>query len=95
MIYSRGGSQVRFTRMGKPEDAALEGRSPDRHDRERCAAGQWMVGTINFGDGWESGERLFDLALLRADGGSIEIRDAAIAAGNTILAQQLASMKTD
>lgn len=84
MIYGRMGGQVRLVRMATPADAKLENRKPDGQDRERCEIGYLMVGRFVREDGTESEDRLFDLALLKADGGWKEIKAAAQAAGNTV-----------
>ncbi len=84
MLYRMGG-QVRLIRMATPADAKLENRKPDKQDRERCKIGYLMVGRFIHEDGTESEDRLFDLALLRADGAIHEIHEAARAAGNTIV----------
>lgn len=87
MIYGRMGGVVRLLRMAKPADAKLDNRKPDKQDRERCKIGYLMVGRFVHEDGSESEDRLFDLALLRATDGWVEICKAAIAAGNTILGE--------
>ena len=85
MIYGRMGGKVKFLRMATPEDAKLENRKPDDQDRERCSIGYLMVGRFVHDDGTESEDRLFELAYLKADGGWKEIKEAAVAAGNTII----------
>jgi hypothetical protein len=82
MIYGRMGGIVRLIRVGTAKDAALDRRTPDNYDRERAKIGYLMVGRFVREDGTESEDRLFDLALLRADNGWDEIKQAAIAAGN-------------
>ena len=86
MLYGRMGGQVKLIRMATPADAKLENRKPDAQDRERCKIGYLMVGRFINEDGTESADRLFDLAMLKADGGWVEIDQAAIDAGNTIIA---------
>lgn len=85
MIYGRMGGQVKLLRMATPEDASLDNRKPDAQDRERCAIGYLMVGRFVHEDGTESEDRLFDLAMLKADGAIHEIHEAAKAAGNTVI----------
>ena len=85
MIYGRLGGQVRFIRMATPADARLENRKPDKQDIERCEVGYLMIGRFIRPDGTESEDRLFDMAMLRADGGIREILQAAREAGNTIV----------
>jgi hypothetical protein len=86
MIYTRFGSPVRFTRLGTAADCVLDGRKkPDNHDRKRAARGCYMVGDLLDDKEATTKERLFDVGMLRADGGWKEIEDAAIAAGNTLI----------
>lgn len=83
MVVDRFGSQIKLLRMATPKDASLENRKPDKQDRDRCKIGYLMVGRFIREDGTESDDRLYDLAMLRADGGVHEINAAARAAGNT------------
>lgn len=76
MIYGRGGIPVTIKRRAVLDDVRkLEGRRPDKQDREALEQGSYFV--VDFGYGQE--ERLYHLAFLRADDGFREI-SAAIAA---------------
>lgn len=69
MIYGRTGNKVTIQRMAKLEDVkALEGRKPDKQDREAIANESYVV--VSDDDGKL---RLYHLAFLRADNGAVEI----------------------
>lgn len=75
-IYGRVGQRVTIKRMGTLEDVRqLDQRRPDKIDREAIRNGSYVVVL----DG--SLERLYHLAFLRADGGSLEITKAIEALG--------------
>ena len=68
-IYGRGGGVVTIVRMAALADVKkLDGRKPDKQDREALANGSYVV--VRFEDGTE---RLYHQAYLRADGGGREI----------------------
>jgi hypothetical protein len=72
MIYGRFGQPVQIKRVARINDIKrLENRAPDERDRTALALGSYVVVTDN------EKERLYHIAYLRADGGSLEI-DAAI-----------------
>lgn len=64
---------VTIERMAKLEDIKrLDGRKPDKVDREAIKLGSYVV--IKEGDGRNAGEeRLYHIGRLRADGGWTEI----------------------
>jgi len=74
MIYGRFGNPVTIKRRGTLDDVRkLDGRKPDKQDREALALGSYVVVEC------DGKERLYHLAFLRADGGIREI-DAAMEA---------------
>lgn len=78
MIYGRGGIPITIRRLGTLDDVKrLDGRKPDKIDRDAVKHGSYVVATWN--DDPEK-ERLYHLAFLRADGGSLEISAAIEAA---------------
>lgn len=74
-IYGRSGEPVTIVRWGTLEDVQkLDGRKPDKTDREAIAHDSYLV--VRFADGKE---QLYHQAYLRADGAAQEIaavRDA-------------------
>ena len=71
-IYGRTGDVVTVIRRGKLDDVQkLEGRKPDKKDREAVKNDGFVV--VRHEDGKEA---LYHLAFLRADGGSLEISEA-------------------
>lgn len=71
-IYARFGDEVTVVRYGTVDDVVkLDGRKPDKQDREAVANRSYVV--VRFVDGKE---RLYHQAFLRADGGSLEITGA-------------------
>lgn len=71
MIYGRFGEVVTIKRVGSLEDVQkLEGRKPDKQDREFVASMSYVVVDD------DGKERLYHRAFLRADGGSSEIAEA-------------------
>lgn len=81
MIYTRWGSKIVFTRHITTTDEVeqVENRKSDSHDVERLEVDAYMAGRLFEID---EKERLFDLSLVRADGGWQEVR-AAIEAVST------------
>lgn len=79
MIYSRFGEEVTLVRpvTTMAEVQKLDKRSSDLHDVQRIEYGMYVVGILKGDDV----ERLFDLGMLRADGGIQEINEAARAVG--------------
>lgn len=79
MIYSRFGTQVRLTRpiTTTAEVQKLDKRSTDTQDLQRLEYGMYAAVVY---DGEET-EHLFDLGMLRAEGGIREINEAARAVG--------------
>ena len=75
MIYGRTGQVVTIKRIAILDDVRrLDHRAPDKVDRSAIRSGSYVVVD-------DSGyERLYHQAYLRADGGSLEIADAIIAA---------------
>lgn len=70
-IYGRTGDVVTIVRRAVIADVkALEGRTPDKQDREALKNDSYVV--VRNEDGKK---RLYHLAYLRADGGSREITD--------------------
>lgn len=77
MIYGRFGDAVTIVRVGTLEDVTkLDGRKPDKHDRENVKNGGYVV--VRFADGTE---QLYHQAFLRADEGQQEISRAIEAIG--------------
>ena len=79
-IYTRHfGLPVKLTRpiTTEREVERIEGRDADEHDRRRLSYGMYAAGKIEGDDT----ERMFDLGMLRADGGISEINTAARAVG--------------
>lgn len=73
MIYGRFGNPVTIRRLAILEDVKLlDKRTPDKADRQAIKQGSYVVICEN--DTHEL--RLYHLAYLRADGGSLEIADA-------------------
>jgi len=72
MIYGRFGEECEIVRKATLADVRkLDNRKPDAQDKEALKNGSYVV--IRFpGDV----ERLYHLAFLRADGGSLEISEA-------------------
>lgn len=75
MIYGRSGQTVTITRLAVIADVErLNGNLPDNQDRRAVKSGSYVI--ID-----DAGvERLYHLAHLRADNGSLEIADAILAA---------------
>lgn len=72
MIYGRFGDSVTIARVGTLDDVQrLDGRKPDKTDRDAVANGSYVVVRCEDGD-----ELLYHQAFLRADGGSREITAA-------------------
>jgi hypothetical protein len=72
MIYGRFGDVVTIVRVGTLEDVSkLDGRKPDKQDRENVKNGGYVV--VRFDDG---SEQLCHQAFLRADEGQREISRA-------------------
>lgn len=83
MIYGRFGDPVRILRTAVLEDVKrLEGRRPDRQDREAIKNGSYVVvaGADVPGQRGDPAERLYHQAFLRADRGAVEIGEAIEAA---------------
>ncbi len=80
MIYGRFGDVVELVRWAVLEDVqALDGRRPDRRDREAIANDSYLVVRYVGDSKKHSKEHLYHQAFLRADGGAAEIarvRDA-------------------
>lgn len=73
MIYGRFGGEVELVRVGTLDDVrSLDGRKPDKQDREAIDNGSYVV--VRRRD--DGKEQLYHLAYLRADGGSLEISAA-------------------
>jgi hypothetical protein len=71
-IYGRFGDEVKIVRMGTLDDIRrLDGRKPDKHDREALRSKSYVV--VRHGDGKE---QLYHQAFLLADEGSREISRA-------------------
>lgn len=70
MIYGRFGNQVVIQRLAVLGDVKrLEGRKPDKQDREALENDSYVIVTeVDTGT-----ERLYHQAFLRADSGSVEI----------------------
>ena len=79
-VYSRFGSVVKLVRpvTTRTEVAVIEDRDWDDHDEERLKLGMYAAGYL---EDDPDNERLFDLALLRADDGIREINAEAKAIG--------------
>jgi hypothetical protein len=72
VIYGRFGEEITIMRMAVLADVRrLEGRRPDKQDREAVKHGCYVV--CRDGDGLE---RLYHQAFMRADEGSVEIQRA-------------------
>lgn len=72
MIYGRGGDLITIVRVGTLQDVQkLDGRKPDKTDREAVKNGSYVVVRFEGGE-----ERLYHQAFIRADGGSLEITRA-------------------
>lgn len=79
MIYGRWGQVVTIVRRAVLADVqALDGRKPDKQDRDALRAGSYVVVKD------DGKERLYHQCYLRADGGSLEIADAIIAAEKAV-----------
>lgn len=73
MIYGRFGNPVTIVRRARLADVkALDGRTPDKQDREALKNRSYVV----VRDVESGQERLYHLAYLRADGASREITEA-------------------
>jgi hypothetical protein len=73
MIYGRFGNEVRVQRYAVLADVQrIDGRKPDKQDREAIKTGSYVIVT----DADSGKERLYHQAFLRADRGSIEIKEA-------------------
>lgn len=84
-IYSRFGSEVEFIRLAAPEDVkAIEKRKSDKHDRDRIALGCYIVGRFIDNSIAKDDLRIFDIGMLKADGGWKEIHDRAVAVGSPL-----------
>jgi len=71
MIFGRCGQPVTILRLAQLGDIVrLEGRRPDKQDREALKAGSYVV----VDDAGK--DRLYHHAYLRADRGSVEIGEA-------------------
>lgn len=71
-IYERFGEPCTIVRVGTLDDVhKLDGRKPDKTDREAVKCGSYVV--VRFEGG---AERLYHQAFLRADGGAREIGEA-------------------
>lgn len=69
MVYGRFGNRVTILRLAKIEDVAkLEGRKPDKRDREAIANDSYVIVTDE-----DSQRQIYHQAFLRADGGAREI----------------------
>lgn len=76
MIYGRVGRRVIIQRLAKLEDVQpLDGRKPDKQDRERIKINCLVVVTDTMLQEETGGDalRLYDIAFLRADDGAREI----------------------
>ncbi len=70
-IYGRFGDKVKIVRIGTLEDVKkLDGRKPDKQDREAVKTGSYVV--VEQDDGRK---RLYHLAYIRADNGAREVSD--------------------
>lgn len=73
MIYGRSGEPCTIVRVGTLADVrTLDNRKPDKTDRAAVESGSYVV--VRFVD--DDTERLYHLAFLRADGGSLEVTRA-------------------
>lgn len=71
-IYGRSGEPVTIVRLGTLDDIKkLDGRKPDKTDRDAIANGSYLV--VRFADGEE---QVYHQAYLRADGAAQEIAAA-------------------
>lgn len=70
-VYGRFGDIVTIRRLAVLADIEkLDGRKPEQRDRDALANGSYVV--VDH----DGTERLYHLAYLRADGGSLEISEA-------------------
>lgn len=75
MIYGRTGLPVKIARAATIADVEkLDGRKPDKRDREAIRCGCYLVCT--YPDHPEAGERLYHIGFLKADRGAAEISEA-------------------
>jgi len=90
MIYGRFGQPVRIVRMGTLDDVRkLDGRRPDKHDKQNVDAGGYVV-CVDL-DTPGDGEKLYHLAYLRADGALPEIMDAVRAIEDALIQSRTVS----
>lgn len=92
MIYGRFGDIVEILRTAVLADVGrLEGRTPDKADREAIENGSYVV-VMSLDD---RKERLYHQAYLRADGGAVTIGEAIEKADRAVRADSARSEKVE
>ena len=76
-IVTRFGADVELLRPVRSLEELPPEEDRDELARERIELGQWFFATLSVDGEDLPGERVVDLALCRADGGSLEIAEAA------------------